>query len=41
MVGPGSFTGIRIGLAAVKAIAEARGLPVVTVSRLMLLAGAG
>jgi tRNA threonylcarbamoyladenosine biosynthesis protein TsaB len=41
VVGPGSFTGIRIGLAAVKAIAEARGLPVVTVSRLALLAELG
>ena len=38
VVGPGSFTGIRIGLAAVKAFAEARALPVVTVSRLALLA---
>ena len=38
VAGPGSFTGIRIGLAAVKAIAEAAALPVVTVSRLALLA---
>ena len=36
--GPGSFTGIRVGLAAVKALAEATGLPVITVSRLELLA---
>ena len=36
--GPGTFTGIRIGLAAVKGLAEAAGLPVVTVSRLRLLA---
>ena len=41
VAGPGSFTGIRMGLAAVKAIAEARGLPVVTVSRLALLAELG
>jgi tRNA threonylcarbamoyladenosine biosynthesis protein TsaB len=38
VAGPGSFTGIRIGLAAVKAVAEAASLPVVTVSRLALLA---
>jgi tRNA threonylcarbamoyladenosine biosynthesis protein TsaB len=41
VAGPGSFTGIRIGLAAVKAIAEAAALPVVTVSRLALLAELG
>jgi tRNA threonylcarbamoyladenosine biosynthesis protein TsaB len=38
VAGPGSFTGIRIGLAAVKALAVAGDLPVVTVSRLELLA---
>jgi tRNA threonylcarbamoyladenosine biosynthesis protein TsaB len=38
VVGPGSFTGIRIGLSTVKALAEAAGLPVVAISRLALLA---
>jgi tRNA threonylcarbamoyladenosine biosynthesis protein TsaB len=38
VAGPGSFTGIRIGLAAVKGFAEAAALPVVTLSRLALLA---
>jgi tRNA threonylcarbamoyladenosine biosynthesis protein TsaB len=39
--GPGSFTGVRVGLAAVKALAEAHGKRVVTVSNLEALASAG
>ncbi len=37
--GPGSFTGLRAGIAAAKAMAEVAGLPIVAVSRLALLAG--
>lgn len=36
--GPGSFTGLRVGLSAVKALAEASGKPVVALSRLAVLA---
>lgn len=36
--GPGSFTGVRVGVSAVKGLAQGAGIPVVAISRLEVLA---
>jgi tRNA threonylcarbamoyladenosine biosynthesis protein TsaB len=36
--GPGSFTGVRVGLSAAKGLSEGAGIPVIAVSRLAVLA---
>ena len=36
--GPGSFTGIRVGLSTAKGLAHAAGMPIVAISRLAVLA---
>jgi tRNA threonylcarbamoyladenosine biosynthesis protein TsaB len=38
--GPGTFTGIRVGVSAAKGLSEAAGVPLIAVSRLELLAAA-
>jgi tRNA threonylcarbamoyladenosine biosynthesis protein TsaB len=40
VTGPGSFTGIRVGLSTAKGLAEGAGIPLIALSRLALLANA-
>lgn len=39
VIGPGSFTGVRVGLSAAKGLCEAGAVPMVAMSRLALIAG--